>query len=152
MKIEFLQDLEQTDPKIVVVAAEKEGRAEILLNDLERMWGDTVTAYDGDRVQILKQAEILRIYAEGAHVYCQTAEGSFLLRARLYEIEQMLDPQCFVRISKCEIVNIRRILRLDVSLVGTVGVVLEGNIKTYTSRRYMQKLKAAFGIERREKK
>jgi hypothetical protein len=33
-----------------------------------------------------------------------------------------------------------------VSLSGTVGVHLEGGVKTYTSRRYMQKLKAVFGL------
>ena len=146
MKIEFLKDPTQKEPRLLVVAADRDEKTDALMEQLERMYSDTVKGYGEDRVQILKQADILRVYAEGQRVFCQTLEGVFLLRARLYEMEEQLDPQVFVRISKCEIVNTAHILRLDVSLSGTVGVHLEGGVKTYTSRRYMQKLKAVFGL------
>ena len=146
MKIDFLKDALQTEPKLMVVAAERDEKIDALMEQLERMYSDTVKGYVGERVQILKQAEILRVYAEGQRVLCQTEAGVFLLRARLYEMEEQLDPQVFVRISKCEIVNTAHILRLDVTLSGTVGVQLTGGIKTYTSRRYMKKLKAVFGL------
>ena len=146
MKIEFSLDPNQKEPKILVVASDRYGEAQALIEELDRMWGDTVQAYDKDSVCILRQADLLRVYAEGNRVLCQTADGIYTLRSRLYEMETLLNPKSFVRISKCEIVNVRRILRLDVSLAGTVGIVLEGEIKTYTSRRYMQKLKSFFGL------
>lgn len=146
MKIDFLKDPTQKEPKLLVVASERDANAEALIEHLERMYSDTVKGYVADRVQILKQADVLRVYAEGQKVFCQTLDGVFLLRARLYEMEERLDPQVFVRISKCEIVNTAHILRLDVSLSGTVGVMLEGGVKTYTSRRYMKKLKSVFGV------
>ena len=151
MKIEFLRDPEQKETKIVVVASEQNEKTQALVDELERMLGDTVKAYDGDRICILKEADLLRVYSEGQRVFCQTDEGIFALRSRLYEMEETLDPNCFVRISKCEIVNVRRILHLDVALTGTIGITLEGNVKTYTSRRYMSKLKAIFGLGREEK-
>ncbi len=146
MKIEFIKDPAQNEVKLAVIAAEKSARVAELLDELERAYSDAINGYDGDRVQILRQKDILRVYAEGQRVLCQTADGIFALRARLYEMEERLDPALFVRISKCELVNTRKILRLDVSLTGTVGVLLEGNVKTYTSRRYMQKIKSVFGI------
>lgn len=146
MKIEFLQDSDQKEPKVLVVAREQNREVQALIEELERMFGETVQAYDQENVCILMQADLLRVYAEGARVLCQTADGIYTLRARLYEMEACLDPQSFVRISKCEIVNVRKILRLDVSLTGTVGIVLEGEIKTYTSRRYVQKLKSFLGL------
>lgn len=146
MKIEFLKDPSKEEPVIAVIAPARDGEVERLIAELERTYMGVVNAYADDRVQLLRQSDILRIYAEGARVWCQTEEGRFLLHARLYEMEERLDPTVFVRISKCEIVNTRKILRLDVSLSGTVGVVLEGNVKTYTSRRYMQRIKDVFGV------
>ena len=47
----------------------------------------------------------------------------------------------FLRISNSEIVNSAAILRLDISLTGTIGVELRGGIRTYASRRYVKKIK-----------
>ncbi|MBQ8309792.1 MAG: LytTR family transcriptional regulator [Clostridia bacterium] len=146
MKIEFLQDSEQLEPKIVVVAMKKNDEVSRVCEQLERMYAKTVNGYAQDRVQMLAQSDIIRIYAEDAHVYCQTADGIWQLHARLYEMEERLDAQMFVRISKCELVNKNKILHLDVSFTGTVGVVLEGNIRTYTSRRYVHRIKQIFGL------
>ncbi len=146
MKIEFWKDATQAEPKLAVVARERSDRVETLLSELERMYSGTVKGYLDDRVELLPQSAILRVYSEGAHVFCQTAERVYALRARLYEMEAYLNPAHFVRISKCELVNKNKILCLDVSLVGTVGVYLEGNVKTYTSRRYVARIKEVFSI------
>ncbi len=148
MKIEFREDAAQREPKLLVVADARTDRVERVLAELERMYSGTVQGYCEDRVSILPQSSILRVWAEGAHVFCQTAERIYTLRARLYEMEAMLDAEHFVRISKCELVNKNKILRLDASLSGTVGVLLEGGVKTYTSRRYVARIKAIFSIRK----
>ncbi len=146
MKIEFIRDEALSEIHLIVKAKERDDRVERLMENLERLYADTLCAYDEERVHLLKPAQILRIYAQGQKLLCQTAEGIFSLHARLYEMEERLDARQFVRISKGELVNVSHILRLDVSLSGTIGVVLEGNVKTYTSRRYMKNLKAALGL------
>ena len=146
MKIEFLRDAEKKEPIIRVIAAERDEEIENLLAELESTYTDLVKGYDGERIVLLRPSDILRIYAEDARVWCQTADGVYLVRARLYEMEERLDAQTFVRISKCELINVHHIRRLDVSLSGTVGVFLDGNVKTYTSRRYMKTIKAVFGL------
>lgn len=146
MKIEFIKDPAEKDVRLAVIAAEKSERVDSLLDELERSYLGVINGYTDDRVQLLHPKDVLRVYAEGQRVLCQTHEGTFVLRSRLYEMEARLDPHRFVRISKCELVNARKILRLDVSLTGTVGVILEGNVKTYTSRRYMKRIKDIFGV------
>lgn len=144
MKIEFLQDRAEEEVRLLVVSAEYDGEAKRITEELNRLYGDTVQAYhENERIRI-PSAEILRIFAQGQKVFCQTESGIFTLHARLYEMEEQLDPKRFVRISKCEIVNKQKILRLDLSLTGTIGIRLEGNIKTYTSRRYMPKIREMF--------
>ena len=146
MKIEFLQDPNETDVKLLVVSAERNEEVSRVIGELERTYLRLLNGYEGDRVVPLSPSEILRVYAERQRVYCQTSTGNYLLHARLYEIEQWLDPSQFVRISKCELINKAKIVRLDVSLSGTVGVILEGNVKTYTSRRFVAGIKAMFGL------
>lgn len=146
MKIEYIKDPAQKNIKIAVIAAEKDACVSSLIEELERTYQSTLNGYSEGGVQPLYQKDIISVWSEGQRVRCRTHEGDFDLHARLYEMEERLDQRFFVRISKCEIVNVRKILRLDVSLSGTVGVTLEGGIKTYTSRRYMKKLKDAFGV------
>ena len=59
-------------------------------------------------------------------------------------MEEKLDKTRFVRISNSEIVNLRKIKRMDTSITGTIKMYLEGEIETYVSRRYVSKIKTAF--------
>ncbi len=150
MKIEFLQDTTEEEVKLLVVSAEYAGEAKRITEELNRLYGDSIQAYlDNERIRI-PCAEILRIFAQGKRVFCQTENGIFTLHARLYETEEQLDPTLFVRISKCELVNKQKILRLDLSLTGTIGIRLEGNVKTYTSRRYMPKIREIFSEQEKK--
>ena len=45
-----------------------------------------------------------------------------------------------------EIVNIKKIKKLDTSLTGTICMYLEGEKMTYVSRRYVSKIKKVLGI------
>ena len=70
--------------------------------------------------------------------------GSYLLRCRLYELEERLSDADFVRISNSEIVQKGRILRLDFGLTGTIRLILEGGLETYVSRRYVSRIRKMF--------
>ena len=52
----------------------------------------------------------------------------------------------FVRISHSEIVNLRKITALDLSLTGTIRITLAGGTVCYASRRYVKKIKEALGL------
>ena len=90
--------------------------------------------------------QVIRIYAQRQQVLAQTSAGTFVLRARLYELESRLTPYRFVRISNSEIVNARMITGMDFSLTGTIGLYLKGDIKTYTSRRYVSRIRKLFDV------
>ena len=76
----------------------------------------------------------------------QTPEGVYDLRERLYELEGKLDRHTFVRISHSEIVNLRKVTALDLSLTGTIRMTLAGGVVCYVSRRYVKKIKEALGL------
>ena len=58
-----------------------------------------------------------------------------------WKIEEEYEKLCFVRISKSEIVNYKKIKSLDMSLTGTIKVIMKNGYETYSSRRNVSKLK-----------
>ena len=79
-----------------------------------------------------------------------TLDGQeYTLRLRLYELEELLSPSRFARISNGEIVNLKAVTALDLSLTGTIQMTLTGGVVTYVSRRYVKKIKQTLNLERR---
>ena len=99
--------------------------------------GDTVPVYPGD---------IFAVYAENQKVFIRTKDGSFESSQKLYELEAQLDDKLFIRISRAEIVNIKKIKRLDLGLAGTIKVIMADGSESYTSRRNVTKLKKALSL------
>ena len=100
----------------------------------------------GERV-LLPLKDILRFYTENQKVMAQDEKGVYSIPEKLYELEEKLDTGRFFRISKSEIVNLKKIKRLDLSITGTIKVILSDGTETYTSRRNVTKLKQRLGIK-----
>ena len=94
----------------------------------------------------LREEELLRCFAQDKGVKAQTVGGVYDLKERLYELEGKLDRHTFVRISHSEIVNLKKVTALDLSLTGTIRMTLEGGTVSYVSRRYVKKIKEAIGL------
>ena len=103
-------------------------------------------AWDGETAVPLRGEDILRCYGEDKGVRVQTARDVYDLRERLYELEGKLDRHTFVRISHSEIVNLKKVAALDLSLTGTIRMTLAGGTVCYVSRRYVKKIKEALEL------
>ena len=147
MKIHLEIRDEYPEPEIRICAAALTPEIEKILQLVERSSGNKpLNGYRQDTVTPLAPEKILRLYGENQKVFAQTMEGIYQLRERLYELEERLGSEAFLRISHSEIFNRRRICRLDVSLTGTIAVILEGGITTYVSRRYVPRIRKALEL------
>lgn len=108
--------------------------------------GIAVTDFRGEKI-MLPTRDILRIYTENQRVMVQDAKGIYNTPEKLYELEGRLEEGQFFRISKSEIVNLKKIKRLDLSVTGTIKVILSDGTETYTSRRNVTKLKQILGLK-----
>lgn len=108
--------------------------------------GGVLTGWRGDVAVPLPAAEILRCYGEEKGVKVQTTQGVYDLKERLYELESKLDRHTFVRISHSELVNLEKVTALDLSLTGTIRMILAEDTVCYVSRRYVKKIKEALGL------
>ena len=94
----------------------------------------------GNRCMI-SPAQVISFYAEGQRVIAMDESKRYTVTKKLYEIEEEYEKLCFVRISKSEIVNYKKIKSLDMSLTGTIKVIMKNGYETYSSRRNVSKLK-----------
>lgn len=107
---------------------------------------ETLTAYRDDIAKIVNVTDVFRIYMGNQKAYIQTHQGEYAIRYRLYELEAALDKKQFLRISNSEIINVKKIRDIDLSLIGRICIRFEDNTQTYVSRRYIPKIKKSLGI------
>ena len=112
-----------------------------VMGQLHALFDASLTGTDevGNRC-VIKPAEVISFYAEGQRVMAMDDKKKYVISKKLYELEKEYEPLCFVRISKSEIVNYKKIRSLDVSLTGTIKVIMKNGYETYTSRRNVSKL------------
>lgn len=140
MKISFLFHEKYKEPEIVICGAKKSKELAELKQIIAEAVDEKLTVYDDRDAVRITQGEVIRFYASRQRVYAQTADATYLVRARLYELEEMLKKQ-FVRISNSEIVNVKKIRRMDTSISGTIHMYLQSGIETYVSRRYVSRIR-----------
>ncbi|AGI48152.1 Response regulator of the LytR/AlgR family [Thermoplasmatales archaeon BRNA1] len=140
MRVDFFQNSSLDEVRVTVQAPSRSVEVDDLISLIEGFSMSPISGYsDGSVVKIAKKS-VIRFYSRDKRVYVDTLEGSFSVKSPLYQLEEEL-PNNFVRISNSEIVNIDKILRLDMNLAGTIRIHLEGDIESRVSRRYLSKVK-----------
>lgn len=134
VKFEVSIDPSCKEPRIIIKTDKMSDEITVIMERLSETHTDSLAVFSEREVGIVECKEIIRIYAEKQKVFVQTLQGIYTVRARLYELEEKLDSQLFVRISNSEIVNKKKIKSMDISMTGTIGVLLKGDIQTYASR------------------
>ena len=99
-----------------------------------------------EKIKILNTAKIYRIYTENSKVFAESIDEKYLVKKRIYQLEDILKSKKFVRISNSELINLNLVDSFDLSYSGTISVKMKNNSKTFVSRRYVKKIKETLGI------
>jgi two-component system LytT family response regulator len=97
-------------------------------------------------ILFLRIAEIDWIEAADYYVCVHAGAKTHLLRRRMNEVEEELEPGAFCRIHRSTIVNLERVRRLEVSEEGGTDVVLSDGTRLRLSRRYRKQLQGRLGM------
>ena len=147
MKVEVQIDPGLDEPAVIVRAPSLTGEIEALVQKLRASaLPRPFTVYQEREPVRVSRSAVLRFFAEDKGVFCQTGQGVYTVRQRLYELEEELEGARFVRVSNSEIVNLDRVTALDLTLTGTIKMTLEGGTACWVSRRYVKKIKQALGL------
>ena len=137
------------DPQIVIRASRMTPEIDAIVHAIENCTGSVypmVAAYDGDTMVLLSQRDIVRVYVESRRLIVRTEQGGFLARKTLAEMESLLDSGRFLRISRSEIINLRKVSNFDFSLTGTIHVRFDDGTSTWVARRYVRSIQRTLGL------
>ncbi len=146
MHIEIRIDESCKEPKVLIMTDKITDEVNTIVEAFSETSPQIISGFVHDTVEILDQADILRIYASDGKVFADTIRGNYQLRLRLYELESRLDKKSFARISNSEIINLKKVKQFDLSFSGTICVTLSDGTVTYVSRRHVAKIKQILGI------
>lgn len=146
MQIEIQIDEAQKEPKLIIRTDRMTEEIAALMKRLSGEIPRGIAGFRDGTAVLLDQAELIRVYAAGGKVYAVTDRGEYLVRLRLYELEERLDKRAFVRISNSEIIHLKRVRSFDLSFAGTICVSLDNGTAAYVSRRYVARIKQTLGI------
>ena len=149
MKIKTEINSKYSEIELHICSSEISDEVRRITGELHMMYDESLTGTDekGNR-RILRPGEIVSFYSEGQRVIALGEEERYVIPSKLYELEEELTQSHFIRISKSEIVNIRKIRSLDMSITGTIRIIMKNGYETYASRRNVSKLKARLQSER----
>lgn len=148
--------IEKCDAPFCVIHAEEENDSIRLLQDKISLLdvdgrNFILNGWDGDFCIQLKPEEIFRIYSMDKKIFITSEKETFLLKSRMYEIEERLlsaGMENFIRISNTDIVNFRNVLKLDMSISGVIKVLLKNGDEVFVSRRYMSKIRSKLCLKK----
>ncbi len=146
MQIEIKIDKNCIEPKIVIMAQSMTEDVKRIVDLLSAETPQLLAGFRNDQLEILDPTKVLRFYAQQGKVIAVTENGEYVLRQRLYELEEKLEKDGFIRISNSEIINLKKAKNFDLSLAGSICVRLSDGTITYVSRRYVSKIKQLLGI------
>ncbi len=143
MKCEIVLD-ENCEEKVVIYARE-ESR---MIKEIQQLAEETFTGfmgYNGKEIIKLNPSEIYCVTVIDSKIYALCREDRFLLKERLYTLEEKL-PDNFVKINQSCIANIQKIENFDASISGTLKIRFKNGYTDYVSRRQLKLIKERIGI------
>lgn len=146
MQIEIKIDNSFTEPKIIVMTSSITEDVQNIIKKLSEDFPKIISGSQDEKLEILDRTDLIHIYANSGKVFAVTDKGEYIIRLRLYELEERLKDSQFVRISNSEIINLNKVKSFDLSFTGTICVKLSNDAVTYVSRRYVSKVKKILGV------
>ena len=107
---------------------------------------DTLVAYDGNDIHRIQSVSIyyFEVVDNKTFIYCK--DRVYESKQKLYELEDSLENNDFLRISKSVILNLRKIKSLSPALSGRFEASLDNGERVIISRQYVSALKKRLGV------
>ena len=128
--------------EVKIQAPEMTDEVKTLVNTIMNISNSTsqIVGMKDNKIYLIKSDEIILFYSEGKNNYCRTQNGIFKIKEKLYELEEKLSKEYFVRISNSCIINLKYVDSFDTSIIGTIEVIFKDETKEYVSRRRIKEV------------
>ena len=130
----------------VIIKCEKANKEVFRLKSHIDRFHEKLTAKRNHETVFVELSEVLYFESVDNQTFLYTADEVMEIKHRLYELEEMLPPKDFFRISKAQIVNINQIKTLAPGLNRTLFATMTNGEQVYISRKYAADLRHALSI------
>jgi DNA-binding LytR/AlgR family response regulator len=133
-------------PQIIIRANEKTKFIEKIIEAIENCHEPSdsqIAVYNGDSVTLLEQDAIYRVYTQDRRLCVCSADNSYVSKLPLQDFEKLLLGDSFVRISRFEVVNLKKVSGFDLSIAGTIRITFNNGSETWVARRYVRDIQKA---------
>ena len=97
MQVEIKIDDSCIEPRVIIITDKVNNEINDILNTLSSKTPEVITGFYNDLAEILSPEDIIRIYAAGGKTFASASKKEYILRQRLYELEEKLTKHSFVR-------------------------------------------------------
>lgn len=106
-----------------------------------------LSARDGERgIVRLSTDQVVFIEAFGKDIEIHTPEKTYLAQDRMYRLEELLDPQDFLRVSKSVIISKKHVKKIRPSLSMKYILTMTDGTLVDVTRSYYSEFRRAFNI------
>ena len=149
MKVSLNIDTDFKETKVFIETPTLDDSVQEVLDFIKGRDTEFLVGKVDEMQHILKPQDIHYFHTENESVLAVNASGSFKLKEKLYELEEILPPTKFIRLSKSVIANLHELSRFEASFNGTLCVYFKSGVKEYVSRTYVSAIKEALKMNRR---
>lgn len=141
INIRFEQFASADGIEILVRASEQDIQVSEILEILAKRGSDKLTVLDGNKCPcVIDTADIIFISSEGKQMRFITDNGIFTARQTLQGVQNLLGTE-FLRISRFELINLKKVRKYDFTIIGTLRIEFRNGMETWASRRYIPIIK-----------
>ena len=145
VEIDVIIDEDYADPKVLIFSKEKNEQVENIIYSIENASDNDFPAIpahiEGERLVILSQREIIRVFSEKRKVFVQTEDNVYYVKKNMSAMEELLNSKRFIRISQSEIINLYKVKHFDINIAGTIGIEFDDGTKSWASRSRVKAIK-----------
>ena|SRR5581483_909491 len=113
-----------------------------------KAYPERIASKVGERIELIDLSQITHFFAADKLTYAATAAKNYAVDYTIQELEQKLDPACFVRVHRATLVNVAHVQELHSGFAGGMIVRLKDPKRTdlKVSRDRIRELKQRLGI------
>lgn len=101
-----------------------------------------IIAMRNNDIFIINVSDVIMFFSEEKNNFCKTKDGNFLIKEKLYYLEDVLPSREFIRISNSTIINIKHVKCFNTSIIGRIVVKFkDGNEENVSRRRTAEIMK-----------
>lgn len=146
MKLEINLDPDIEETLIKVFAESMNSDVFLIQSILESSKVNRIVGLKNEEVSLLEPEDIIAFFTRDKKVFAKTNKGEYVIRFRMYELEERFRSTTFIRISQGELINLDYVKKLDLSYKGTIALEFNNGDISYVARRSLKNFKKVLGI------